>query len=165
MIVRTLICLAALLSLSACGFQPLYATGQGSAGAGLNNVAFEGLVAGGEIDAFVRTALERRTAENAGAADYALTVSAREQAERLAVQIDASVTRYNYRLIGNYVLTDRRTGEQLKGSAQAISSFNVVSSQYSTLYAERAAREKAADNLVHEIERDILMKLAELEDE
>jgi len=140
-----LIC--ATFCLGACGFQPLYATTQGDNGAsGLQN--------------FVRKAFARRAGADPSGAEYELIVNAKERAERLAVQIDASVTRYNYRLIGDYVLVHRKTGERISGRGEAIASFNVVSSQYSTLFAEKAAREKAATSLVAEIERDLLLKIA-----
>ena len=77
------------------------------------------------------------------------------------MQIDASVTRYNYRLVGRYTLVERATGARYSGRVTSIASFNVVNSQYSTLFAEDAAREKAATQLVEDIERDILLKLSD----
>jgi len=154
-----LIC--ATFCLGACGFQPLYATTQGDNGAsGLQNVDLLRLTASTEIEPFVRKAFARRAGADPSGAEYELIVNAKERAERLAVQIDASVTRYNYRLIGDYVLVHRKTGERISGRGEAIASFNVVSSQYSTLFAEKAAREKAATSLVAEIERDLLLKIA-----
>jgi LPS-assembly lipoprotein len=150
--------LAALL-LPACGFQPLYATGEGSA-PGLRNVALMTVTAPEDIEPVVRRAFERRMARSADAAKYDLSITASEQAERLAVQIDASVTRYNYRIVGGYTLIERGTGRRIKGSVTSIASFNVVNSQYSTLHAEDAAREKAANQLAEDIERDILLELA-----
>jgi len=98
---------------------------------------------------------------NAGeTAKYGLSVAATETAQRLAVQIDASVTRYNYRLNARYTLLDLETGERINGRARATTSFNIVSSQYSTLFAERAAQEKAARLLAEKIERDLLIRFA-----
>lgn len=156
--------LAALPLLQSCGFQPLYATSDGSA-PGLRNVALSTVTATEDIEPVVTRAFSRRTAQAASAAQYDLLVSADEQSERLAVQIDASVTRYNYRLIGNYTLVERAGGKKFKGRVVSIASFNVVNSQYSTLYAEDAAREKAATQLVEDIERDILLKLAAAKDD
>ena len=68
------------------------------------------------------------------------------------------MTRYNYRLSARYEVIDRETGERLTGSARAVTSYNIVSSQYSTLFAERTAIEKASRVLAQEIERDILFK-------
>ncbi len=155
--------LAALLLLAGCGFQPLYATDDGSA-PGLRNVALTSVEAPEDIESVVTRAISRRAADEPSAAQYDLLVTATEQAERLAVQIDASVTRYNYRLVGNYTLVSRQTGKRTKGQVVSISSFNVVNSQYSTLYAEQAAREKAANQLAEDMERDILLELAAAED-
>ena len=47
----------------------------------------------------------------------------------------------------------------MQGSAEAVASFNVVDSQYATLFAEEAAREKAARTLIERIERNILLRL------
>jgi LPS-assembly lipoprotein len=149
--------------LAACGFRPLYATDDGAA-PGLRNVALASVSAPEDIEPVVTRAIRRRAAEDGAAAQYDLLLTASEQAERLAVQIDASVTRYNYRLVGNYTLVSRDTGKRLKGRVISISSFNVVNSQYSTLHAEEAAREKAADQLALDIERDIMLELAAAKD-
>lgn len=160
---RFLFAIAASLLLTACGFQPLYATSDGSA-PGLRNVALSTVTAPEEIEPVVKRAFARRTAAEGSAAEYDLLLKADEQSERLAVQIDASVTRYNYRLVGSYTLVERAGGKQYKGRITSIASFNIVNSQYSTLYAEDAAREKAATQLVEDIERDILLKLAAAKD-
>lgn len=153
----------AALALPGCGFTPLYATpsvGSGRSSPGLSNVAIAGLDAPDSVKPLVERAFNRRVAATSSEASYDLTVKATETAERLAVQIDASVTRYNYRLVGAYTLTERASGKRYQGSITSIASFNVVNSQYSTLFAEKAAREKAATSLVEDIERDILLKIA-----
>ena len=151
------------LLLSACGFHPLYATTDGGE-PGLRNVVLSGVEAPENIADVVTSAIKRHTSNASADAKFDLLVTATEQAERLAVQIDASVTRYNYRLVGNYTLIERGSGLRTKGQVVSIASFNVVNSQYSTLYAEDAAREKAANQLAEDIERDILLQLAEAED-
>ena len=164
-IVQLCLLAVAALSMAACGFQPLYATTSGAGGSGLSNVALVGLSSSQEVQPFIDSAFSNRVSTNLDEAEYELIVTTTEQAERLAVQIDASVTRYNYQLIGRYVLVQRSTGKQFKGNARAIASFNVVSSQYSTLFAEKAAREKAAKTLVNEIERDVLLQIASANEE
>lgn len=161
---------AAAAGLSGCGFQPLYATNETDAGVrtpGLRSIHLADLAAPPTVSDQLSRNFARRAARAETSADalYDLRVEATEQSERLAVQIDASVTRFNYRLVGKYTLTNRKTGENLTGEARSIASFNIVSSQYSTLFAENAAREKAARDLVEDIERDILLKLAEKADE
>ncbi|MEM8937311.1 MAG: LPS assembly lipoprotein LptE, partial [Pseudomonadota bacterium] len=93
--------------------------------------------------------------------DFALDVTVRERAERLAVQLDDTTTRYNYRLSGRFSLINLKTGERFDGNANSISSYNIVASTYSTLFAERTAQEKAARQLAVEIEREILLAMAD----
>lgn len=152
-----IIAIMTVLFLAACGFRPLYATAEGG-GTGLTRMALVKVEAPEAIGDIVSRAFERRITGGDGAL-YDLSVKASEQAERLAVQIDASVTRYNYRLVGDYTLVERGSGKRYTGSVTSIASFNVVNSQYSTLYAEEQAKEKAAAQLVEDIERDVLLKL------
>lgn len=154
-----LVLAAAAPLLQSCGFQPLYATTDGS-GPGLRSVALSNVSAPDDVGPSISKAFARRIARDGAPVKYDLLVDASEQAERLAVQIDASVTRYNYRLVANYTLVERVGGKQYKGRVVSIASFNVVDSQYSTLFAENAARDKAASQLVEDIERDILLKIA-----
>ncbi len=154
----TTIALLALI-ITGCGFKPIYATPSGAA-APLNKlVAIRSIRASDSILPFITSALKDRIVLREGIAPkYDLYVVATERAERLAVQIDATVTRYNYRLSARYTLVDLATGERTRGRAKAVTSYNIVSSQYSTLFAERAAQEKAARLLASEIERDLLLR-------
>ena len=151
-----------LLMVSACGFKPIYATPDGASAPVNQQIAIGPVSAPEEVHLYIADALRERIVLREGEAPrYELTLAAREGAQELAVQIDATVTRYNYRLSGRYTLRDLNTQEVRQGRAQAITSYNIVSSQYSTLHAERTAREKAARLLAEEIERDILLKLTE----
>ena len=156
--VRLIAVLLTALHLGACGFEPLYAVDADGARPGFQSIALAQMQADEAVAPFLQEALDRRI-RNDGEADYDLFITAEERAERLAVQIDSTVTRFNYRLVGSYQLINRVTGARLRGGATAVASFNVVSSQYSTLFAEKTAREKASQTLVEEIERDILLKL------
>lgn len=148
------------LTLSACGFKPIYATPDGASAPVNRQIAIGPVTAPEEVHLYITDALRERIVLREGETPkYELTVVASERAQRLAVQIDATVTRYNYRLSGRYLLRDLKTQKVRQGRAQAITSYNIVSSQYSTLYAERTAREKAARLLAEEIERDILLSL------
>ncbi len=150
------------LTISACGFRPIYATPDGAIAPINKQIAIGPITAPEEVHLYISDALRDRIVMRADTAPkYELTVIASEAAQRLAVQIDATVTRYNYRLTGLYLLRDLETQKVHEGKAQAITSYNIVSSQYSTLFAERTAREKAARLLAEEIERDILLRLAD----
>ncbi len=156
------VAIAAALSVGGCGFRPIYAAPETGA-ASLNQlVAIRQVSAPPDVLPLITDALNARIILKDGQApQYDLHVDAKESAERLAVQIDATVTRYNYRLSANYVLINHKTGQRSRGSAKAVTSYNIVSSQYSTLYAERTAQEKAARLLAEEIERDLLIRFSD----
>ncbi|MEM9170122.1 MAG: hypothetical protein AAGC56_10755 [Pseudomonadota bacterium] len=149
-------------ALGGCGFTPLYAENAAGDAARLRNVKLMSVNGPPSIGPVVEDAFNDRLAALPEAeAEYALFLDVDEAAQRLAVQSDGSVTRFNYFLRGSYVLTRIADGRTFKGSSEAVASFNVVTSQYSTLFAEETAREKAARNLYAGIEREILTQLAD----
>ncbi|PQA88180.1 LPS assembly lipoprotein LptE [Hyphococcus luteus] len=156
---------ASALLLSGCGFRPLYATAEGETPVS-RLVAVRTVAAPDIVAPYIVEALHGRMgAVGDETPRYDLYVEANEQAQRLAVQIDATVTRYNYRLSARYRVVDSVTGERFEGSARAVTSYNIVSSQYSTLFAERTAIEKAARLLAEEIERDLLIQFDQTPEE
>ncbi|MEO0397875.1 MAG: hypothetical protein AAF224_00445 [Pseudomonadota bacterium] len=152
--------IAALCLCTACGFEPLYAVDGANSGNSLRNMYLVSLSGDEGAVPYVRDAFRTRAATIRNDARYELVIKAEESAAPLAIQTDASVTRFNYRLIGSYRLKDLMAKRNLAGSTTAIASFNVVNSQYSTLTAERTARRKAAQLLANQIEREILLQLA-----
>ena len=151
------------LALAGCGFKPIYATSANESGVALSEAISVRQVSAPEaVAGYINDALDHRLPLRPGAAPkYDLYVRASERANRLAVQIDATVTRFNYRLNARYELVDLETGQRMRGNADAVASYNIVTSQYSTLFAERTAQEKAAYLLAEEIERDLLIRLSE----
>lgn len=151
----------ACVALSGCGFTPVYATTDEAGRHGLRGVYLAGVIASEDTTPIIERAFARRTWRgDEQSPEYDLVVSVRERAQQLAVQIDSSVTRFNYIMDGRYTLKSRRTGEEITGSSSAEVSFNVVSSQYSTLFAEKSAREKAARVLAENIELSIMQRLS-----
>lgn len=146
--------------LQSCGFTPVYAARQGGERPLLSRMHVAEITGQERLRDAVSDVFERRARSDDETALYDLTIDVREAAIPLAVQIDDSVTRYNYRVTANYTLVRRSTRKQTTGTAEAIASFNVVASQYSTLYAENAAREKAAGALAEQIERSIFLKFS-----
>lgn len=157
-LLASIILAAAAVSLPGCGFTPVYKTVEDNDGAGpLSTVRLGTITSSDTATPILTRAFERRTARPAETnVKYELYVAVTESAQPLAIQIDDSVTRYNYRMRGAYTLVELATGARSKGNADATVSFNIVSSQYSTLFAENDAREKAARVLVEDIERDIV---------
>lgn len=151
-------------ALAGCGFTPLYATAKTGGEPALANVHVAKIESSDIAARSLYQEFKWRTAGENDAARYDLYLKVKEQAQQLAVQIDDSVTRYNYRMNGSYRLVDRTTGAATTGTANSVVSFNVVNSQYSTLFAEKSARQKAARELVEQLERDILLNLAAEQD-
>ncbi|MBI1237936.1 MAG: hypothetical protein GC199_01200 [Alphaproteobacteria bacterium] len=83
---------------------------------------------------------------------YRLVVNLKETLTPLAIQTDASATRYNYKLVANYELREVDSGSVIDaGEARAIAAYNVVDSQFATLSARKDAQERAAKDLAQSI--------------
>lgn len=84
---------------------------------------------------------------------YRLDISLSETREGLAIQEDASVTRWNYELTAAYELFDLGAGEVVhRGKARSTVAYSVVQSQFATLSAEQNAKRSAAMDLASQID-------------
>ncbi len=162
------------IAVSSCGFEPIYATPENAtAHPFLRKISVTSIIStrdAGEgnlaVQPILRRALDRRLLTSQQTEDaFDLMVEVTPVAVQLAVQIDASVTRFNYRLASRYRLVHRETGVAIEGTPRAIASFNQVNSQYSSLFAEREAVEKSATRLAEEIERDILIQSTAMQED
>jgi LPS-assembly lipoprotein len=143
----------AAVNLSACGFRPLYGRSGGvdvsdllvqveigpipdRLGQQLRNTLLEGLAPRGSF----------------GEKIYHLKVEVTESISSLAVQKKANATRADLRLSSSFVLFNRNTGVQVfAASAYAVSSFNILNSEFATLMAEKGARDRAVRQLGDDI--------------
>ena len=73
----------------------------------------------------------------------------------MALQNDATITRYNDTLTVNYVLTDAKGTELTRGTQTGLSSYNVATSPYSTLSAQQDADKRAAQDIAERIRLDL----------
>jgi LPS-assembly lipoprotein len=149
----------AALSLSACGFKPLYATGTTPDGMEtyFSQVFVEPIP--GRQGVHLRNQLmDALTPDGTpGSAAYKLNIRLEDVKEGLAIRRNTEITRYNYRLTAHYELRDTVSNEVLdKGLARAIAAYNVApDSQFATQSAERDAQERAA----REVGEDIRLRL------
>jgi LPS-assembly lipoprotein len=91
---------------------------------------------------------------------YRLKVNARQNIEGIAVEPNATTTRYNYLLFAHYELSSMRTGRMLKrGDETTLGAYDVVESPYSTLVAEQAAQKRAAEDIATRIQVDLAVFL------
>ena len=145
--------------LSACGFHPLYGTE--SAGSELSNtfaaIYVEPIADFGVANTGyeLRNALINDLDSNQGAR-YRLKLSLTETTQGIALETDASITRYNDTLTVDYALTDNETGNVIKqGEETGLSAYNVTSNPYSTLIAQQAADKRAAQDMAERLRLEL----------
>ncbi|HXS05229.1 MAG TPA: LPS assembly lipoprotein LptE [Rhizomicrobium sp.] len=139
--------------LAGCGFHPLY--GGGRLGPELASIYVEPVP---EQDGYeLRNQLidllgsdGRRAGKN-----YILKLTLSEASNGVALQNDATITRYNDALTVAYVLTDANGRQITSGSQTSLASYNVSSAPYSTLAVQQDSDRRAADDLADRIRMDL----------
>lgn len=158
----------ALVSLSACGFRPLYGTASLPQGA---EIAFAGVRIdpiratndsdriGYLVNDAVTEALHRPG--TTAPIKHVLKIVLADERRGLAIQDDASITRYNYRLSADWSLMAVGSETVLaSGRAETTASYNVVDQQYATLVARRDAEERAAREVAEQIKVRVAVALS-----
>ena len=151
--------LATAVQLSGCGFHPLYGSAPEDGGARqLFAAIYVDPIAGERIGYELRNSLidSLNGASKPGEAAYRLRVTVDQYLQGIAVENDATVTRYNYTLNANYELTDLRTNKVVKtGIERTLSAYDVVTSPYATLVAEQDAQRRGASDIAYRIRIDL----------
>jgi LPS-assembly lipoprotein len=146
------VALAACLLLGACGFHPMYGN---SLAPQLSSVYVEPIA---ERDGYeLRNTLIDALHSDGDAAGktYRLKVTLNENSQGIALQNDASITRYNNRLEARYTLSDMGGNVLASGTQTELSAYNVVTSPYATLVAEQDASKRAAQDVAERIHLDL----------
>jgi LPS-assembly lipoprotein len=152
------------LALTACGFHPLYGEVGGKPGsqARFANVYVPPIqleTAGYELRNDLLDLLQAKDMPQG--ALYDLKVDLRDRNQAIAIQNETApngvkeveLTRFNYTLIADYQLVDRKTQKILtKGTESSLSAYDVVPSPYSTLVAQKDAQTKTADDIAHQLQ-------------
>jgi LPS-assembly lipoprotein len=86
---------------------------------------------------------------------YHLTVSLKESNQGVALQNDATITRYNDTLDATYVLTDANGKTVTSGNQTSLSAYNVAQSPYATLMAQQDSDKRAAQDIAERIRLDL----------
>ncbi len=140
-------CAAAFL-LAGCGFHPLYGTRTAPQ---LASVYVEPIP---ERDGYeMRNSLIdlfNSDGQEAGKR-YRLKVTLNEASQGIALQNDATITRYNQTLDARFVLSDAQGNEVYQGEQSELTAYNVVQSPYATLAAQQDASKHAAQDLAERI--------------
>lgn len=145
--------------ISACGFQPLYSQNGSGPGVQAELSAISVDVKGARLEQLVFSSLvDELTPLGVPASPaYRLEVSLKQTSQGVGFEEDDSATRFNFRLVGDWRLIDTANHEVLfRSASRSIAAYNVVTSQFATLTAEKDAEERAAVDLA----RDIRLQLS-----
>lgn len=160
MIVRVFLVSAFCLLLSACGFTPLYGTaspGDSAVTASLDTVFIDNIP--DREGQYLRNALIDRFYRHGQPADapYILHVAKiDERRTDLDITKSSDATRAQLRLNTEMILTDRADGKEiLRRNLTAITSYNVLQSQFTTRVSEDNARLNALDDIARQIETQL----------
>jgi len=143
------------LTLSGCGFQPLYGRGEATGGAVTDEMA--GILifpiadrTGQQMHNLLRDRLTPlgQPAEP----QFGLRVRLTETLEDLGIREDATATRANLTMKAEYSLVDWQDKNVLfKGRSSSTNSYDILDSQFATQVAEADARERALQQLSDEV--------------
>ncbi|WP_404423525.1 LPS assembly lipoprotein LptE [Thalassospira australica] len=165
MTLRALISIFALLaltSLTACGFQPLYAEDNGgdSTAADMAQVKIsmmENRIGQLTHNVLIETLTPRGQTSSP---EYTLDINLDETTRRLGYTKDNEATIADYILTANYRLSRISDSKILRtGSLRARTTFNLVDSDFASLEAESAARSDAARNLARQLANQVAIGL------
>jgi LPS-assembly lipoprotein len=145
-------CVVLPLILSACGFHPMYGSALAPA---LSSVYVEPIAErdGYELRNSLIDALQS-DGDKAGKR-YNLKVTLNASSQGIALQNDATITRYNCRLEAHYVLSDMQGQVLTSGNQTELSAYNVVNSPYATLTAQQDSTKRAAQDVAERIHLDL----------
>lgn len=157
---RTLVTLAALCALSACGLQPMYAGGT-SAGIAQGIAAIDVPAIQGRGGWLVKNALDARLGvAGQTTPQYRLDVRLDDSLEALGVLNDDTISRERRILRARYQLVDLATGSVLlDATAGSDAGIDVVSSEYATIAAEQKALENLAVDVADRMATQIAVTL------
>ena len=149
---RALAIAALCTMLGACGFHPMY----GSALAPqLSSIYVEPIE---ERDGFElrNTLIDRLNSDGKlEGKKYRLKITLDEATQGIALQNDATITRYNNTLNARFVLSDVQGNVLTQGSQTELSAYNVVNSPYATLTAQQDSARRAAQDMAERIHLEL----------
>jgi LPS-assembly lipoprotein len=149
-IVSSFVGLWAGLTLTACGFQPLYSQNDSGIGAHdyLRQIEISPMEKRLGQVVFNSLAAELTPLGIPASPAYRLSMKLKEQREGLGFEDDDTVTRFNYELLATYQLREIASDKILFESAsRSIAAYNVVDNQFATLTARQDAEARAAQDL------------------
>jgi LPS-assembly lipoprotein len=151
--IRTVTIAALCVALAGCGFTPLY--GGGNLAPQLSTIYVEEIPERNGFELRTRLIEVLNTDGLMAGKRYRLKVSLSESSQGIALQNDATITRYNNRLEAKYVLTDAGGAMVTHGVQSVLSSYYVVQSPYATLAGEQDSGKRAAQDMAERIRLEL----------
>ena len=149
---RALAIAALCTMLGACGFHPMYGTALAPQ---LSSIYVEPIE---ERDGFElrNTLIDRLNSDGKlEGKKYRLKITLDEATQGIALQNDATITRYNNTLNARYALSDAQGNLLTQGSQTELSAYNVVNSPYATLTAQQDSARRAAQDMAERIHLEL----------
>ncbi len=145
--------IAACLLLAGCAFRPMY--GRSSLSPQLASIYVEPVAErdGYELRNRLIDLLQSDGQETGK--KYHLKIVLNEASQGIALQNDATITRYNQTLEARYTLTDAQGNVLTSGVQSALSAYNVVQSPYATLAALQDSSMRAAQDMAERIQLEL----------
>ena len=145
-----------------CGFSPVYSGGPGAkVKQDLSMVAIRSIP--NRVGQRLRNYLINIINPNGrpAAPKYFLSVSLQESKQTLAIQKTEIATRANLFFIAKFSLSQRgQAGPLLSEQTSSMTSYNILTSEFATLVAERDARDRAVREMSIEIANQLALFLA-----
>jgi len=153
------------VAVSGCGFQPLY--GRNDAGQRtqdlLATVRIQPLPdrVGQQLHNLLRDRLNPLGQPRKPS--YTLQVQISETLEELGVRKDETATRSNLTVFADFELSDAASGKVVfEGRSRSINSYNILESQFATLFSESDARNRALREISDEISNRLAVYFARI---
>lgn len=146
--------------LAACGFHPVHGdyNGKKSISSGVPQVAIGNIP--DREGQMLRNALIDRIGNATDGAVYSVRVSKIEETKKeLAITKSSEATRAQLRLKTHMTLNDPSGRRVLSRDLQALTSYNILESEFATRVTENSARENAINDLARQIELNINLYL------
>ena len=146
------------LSLSACGFTPLY--GPQSVTKGLS--AIEVVAPPGRVGYLLREKLDDAFARDINLLpSHRLVYTVKEQRYARGVRVDNVANRYELSLTANWRLVDAKTGKPVRsGATSAAVTYDSSDQPYASIAAQQDSQERAATELARRIQLELATWLA-----
>ncbi len=149
-----------LLVLTACGFSPVYGSHQAEDGSPvadqLNNISVEN-IADRDGQVLRNDLIDRMYGKNRPVTPaYKLRVKITSTEASLGILANATATRAQLDMTGEYILTDAAGNEMLRGHAHSVASFDLLDQ----IYGSVAARQSAHERTLHEISEQITNRVS-----